>query len=297
MSIASEITRLGSLRDIIRSKLISAGIISNESAKLSDCASAIDEMTVNSKVSKVLDTSTTSVAIPKGYHKEAGTVSISAQEKTQNISSGTATVTPDSGKVLKKVTVNGPTSYADTTQFASSITQDDDNTYFAVPKAGYYNTGSKIAAKNSNLISDGYLFKDGKLPITGDWLIKNQSGGSITIDDKISIIQTGGATGTTQVFCVTEKAIDLTDYNWIAFKPYPISGYTVNSHAHLGLFDANDWDGTNWNIIDKTNGTYDYGAAVQCLDISNRSGSFYIGIYSWYEAPQAYDIKEIVLLK
>lgn len=151
MSIASEITRLGSLRDTIRSKLISAGIISNTSAKLSECATAIDGMAVNSKVSKVLDTSTTSVAIPKGYHKEAGTVSISVQEKTQNITSGTATVSPDSGKVLKKVTVNGPTSYAGTTQVASGVTQDDDNTYFAVPKSGYYDTNSKIAAKNSDL--------------------------------------------------------------------------------------------------------------------------------------------------
>ncbi len=151
MSIASEITRLGSLRDTIRRKLISAGIISNASAKLSECATAIDGMTVNSKVSKVLNTSTTSVAIPKGYHKEAGTVSISTQEKTQAVTSGTVTVSPDSGKVLKKVTVNGPTSYADTTQFASAITQDDENTYFGVPNAGYYNTGSKIAAKNSNL--------------------------------------------------------------------------------------------------------------------------------------------------
>lgn len=151
MSIASEITRLGSLRDTIRNKLISAGIISNASAKLSECATAINGMTVNSKVSKVLNTSTTSVAIPKGYHKEAGTVSISTQEKTQAVTSGTVTVSPDSGKVLKKVTVNGPTSYADTTQFASAITQDDENTYFGVPNAGYYNTGSKIAAKNSNL--------------------------------------------------------------------------------------------------------------------------------------------------
>lgn len=157
MSIASEITRLGSLRDTIRNKLISAGIISNASAKLSECATAINGMTVNSKVSKVLNTSTTSVAIPKGYHKEAGTVSISTQEKTQAVTSGTVTVSPDSGKVLKKVTVNGPTSYADTTQFASAITQDDENTYFGVPNAGYYNTGSKIAAKNSNLGSNNII--------------------------------------------------------------------------------------------------------------------------------------------
>lgn len=190
MSIASEITRLGSLRDTIRSKLISAGIISNTSAKLSECATAIDGMAVNSKVSKVLDTSTTSVAIPKGYHKEAGTVSISVQEKTQNITSGTATVSPDSGKVLKKVTVNGPTSYAGTTQVASGVTQDDDNTYFAVPKSGYYDTNSKIAAKNSNLSNqfdyyefnakDGYTLDLGKKPTMLIWTHSNTESGSAT---------------------------------------------------------------------------------------------------------------------
>ena len=157
MSIASEIVRLGTLRDTIRDKLIAAGIISNTSAKLDECATAIDGMTVNSKVSKVLDTSTTSVAIPIGYHKEVGTVSILAQEKTQAITSGSVIVTPDSGKVLKKVTVNGPTSYADTTQFASAITQDDENTYFSIPNAGWYNTESKIAAKNSNLSNVYFL--------------------------------------------------------------------------------------------------------------------------------------------
>lgn len=153
MSITSEIVRLGTLRDTIRDKLIAAGIISNASAKLDECATAIDGMTVNSKVSKVLDSSTTSVVIPKGYHKAAGTVSVMTEEKTLELTSGDAVVTPDSGKVLKKVTVNGPASYADTTQFASAITQDDENTYFSVPNAGWYNTESKIAAKNSNLSS------------------------------------------------------------------------------------------------------------------------------------------------
>ena len=44
MSIASEITRIAGLRDTIRSKLINFGIISDETAKLSACTTAIDEI-------------------------------------------------------------------------------------------------------------------------------------------------------------------------------------------------------------------------------------------------------------
>ena len=40
---------------------------------------------------------------------------------------------------------------AGTTVRAAAVTQDDDNTYFAVPEAAYYDKNSKIATANSNL--------------------------------------------------------------------------------------------------------------------------------------------------
>lgn len=40
---------------------------------------------------------------------------------------------------------------AGTTVQAAAVTQDDDNTYFAVPEAAYYDKNSKIATANSNL--------------------------------------------------------------------------------------------------------------------------------------------------
>lgn len=234
MSIASEITRLGSLRDTIRNKLISAGIISNASAKLSECATAINGMTVNSKVSKVLNTSTTSVAIPKGYHKEAGTVSISTQEKTQAVTSGTVTVSPDSGKVLKKVTVNGPTSYADTTQFASAITQDDENTYFGVPNAGYYNTGSKIAAKNSNLgglkIPHYQMYGDSVRGFS-NLLLDVSNAKTVTISEAI---RTGNACGTMRIYVG----------NTLVSSPSTATGYTqqcyyLSDYTEKGTYESN----------------------------------------------------------
>ena len=42
---------------------------------------------------------------------------------------------------------------AGTTVQAAAVTQDDDNTYFAVPEAAYYDKNSKIATANSNLNS------------------------------------------------------------------------------------------------------------------------------------------------
>ena len=41
---------------------------------------------------------------------------------------------------------------AGTTVEASAVTQDDTNTYFNVPAAGYYDTNSKVYTLNSNLI-------------------------------------------------------------------------------------------------------------------------------------------------
>lgn len=43
---------------------------------------------------------------------------------------------------------------AGTTVQAAAVTQDDDNTYFAVPEAAYYDKNSKIATANSNLGSN-----------------------------------------------------------------------------------------------------------------------------------------------
>ena len=45
MSMSSEITRITSLRNRIRTKLISLGVISDSSADLEDCADGVDSIT------------------------------------------------------------------------------------------------------------------------------------------------------------------------------------------------------------------------------------------------------------
>lgn len=73
-------------------------------------------MANNGAVSKTLDTSTTSYTVPAGYHSGSGTVKISTETKTATPTKSAQTISPTSGKVLSKVTVNAiPANYIDTT--------------------------------------------------------------------------------------------------------------------------------------------------------------------------------------
>ena len=60
----------------------------------------------NGAVSASLNTGTTSYTIPAGYHNGSGTVSITTQEKSATPSTSAQNITPDSGKVLSKVSVS-----------------------------------------------------------------------------------------------------------------------------------------------------------------------------------------------
>lgn len=72
-------------------------------------------MTNNGAVSKTLDTSTTSYTVPAGYHNGSGKVSVALETKTATPTEAAQDITPTSGKVLSKVTVNAiPSKYKDT---------------------------------------------------------------------------------------------------------------------------------------------------------------------------------------
>ena len=67
-------------------------------------------------VSQTLNTTTKSYTVPKGYHSGTGTVSITTEEKTATPTKAAQSITPTSGKVLSKVTVNAiPAAYQDVT--------------------------------------------------------------------------------------------------------------------------------------------------------------------------------------
>lgn len=60
----------------------------------------------NGAVTKVLDATTITYTIPKGYHSGTGKVSITLETKTVTPTKSTQTVSPTTGKVLSGVTVN-----------------------------------------------------------------------------------------------------------------------------------------------------------------------------------------------
>lgn len=79
-----------------------------------DGVKIIGTMPNNGSVVKTLDTAVTSVVISKGYHNGTGKVSIATETKTVTPTKSTQHVTPTSGKVLAKVSVEAiPNKYQD----------------------------------------------------------------------------------------------------------------------------------------------------------------------------------------
>lgn len=81
-------------------------------------------MADNGSVVKTLSTTTTSQSIASGYHDGTGKVNIVLEEKAVTPTKSAQNVTPTSGKVLSKVTVNAiPTEYVTTTDATATAGQ------------------------------------------------------------------------------------------------------------------------------------------------------------------------------
>lgn len=91
MSIQTEITRLQGLRNALRTKLVSFGLVQS-SADLEDCVTAVDAVENRGAVEGSISTVDGDYTIAAGYHNGAGKVAISAAEKLKliagNIKSG-----------------------------------------------------------------------------------------------------------------------------------------------------------------------------------------------------------------
>lgn len=125
MSIQTEITRITTLRNKIKTALMNWGIVTG-TAKLSECTTAIENVSVYKSISAQVQEGQT-YNIPAGYHDGSGTVagvsgggSYDLQSKTVTPTKSTQAITPDTGYYgLDSVTVNAiPDAYQD----VSSVT-------------------------------------------------------------------------------------------------------------------------------------------------------------------------------
>lgn len=182
MSISTELTRLQTARNRLRTKLIALGLVT-ATAKLDDCAAAVDGITNQGAVSATVQEGDT-FTIPAGYHNGSGTVSGVAgggnyklQSKTVAPTKAQQAVTPDSGYYgLSDVTVSAiPDAYQD----VSSVTATAEDTLTGkvfVTSDGTVTTGTMAnngavtkaldAATTSYTIPKGYHSGAGKVSVT-----------------------------------------------------------------------------------------------------------------------------------
>lgn len=182
MSTQTEITRIQTARNKIRSWLVSLGLATS-TAKLDALATAVEGIENRGAVSATVKEGDT-YTIPKGYHNGSGTVSGVGGGGSYNLQSKTATptksqqsITPDSGYFgLSDVTVNAiPEQYedvSDVTATAGDVLSGKIIVTTAGPVAGTMNNNGAVSATIDGLnvteyaIPAGYHNGLGKVTLT-----------------------------------------------------------------------------------------------------------------------------------
>lgn len=185
MSINTQISRIKSLRNAIRTKLVELGLVQS-SAKLEDCSTALATIENRGNVSATVKEGET-YTIPKGYHSGAGTVSGVSGGGNYNLQSKEVTptkaqqqITSDDGYYgLSDVTVKAiPENYQD----VSSVT---------VKKAEVLE--GKIFVDSSGVSQIGSMKNNGDVSKTIDGLTVTSvtipagytTGGTVSLTDDI----------------------------------------------------------------------------------------------------------------
>ena len=184
MSTQTEITRIQTARNKIRSWLVSLGLATN-TAKLDALAAAVEGIENRGAVSATVKEGDT-YTIPKGYHNGSGTVSGVGGGGSYNLQSKTVTptksqqnITPDSGYFgLSDVTVNAiPDQYEDVSD-VTAVAEDVLSSKIIVttegPVAGTMTNNGAVnetidgLTVTSYTIPKGYHSGAGKITLTND---------------------------------------------------------------------------------------------------------------------------------
>lgn len=145
---------------------------------LADGTVSTGTMANNGAVSKTLDATTITYTIPNGYHSGAGTVKIVLETKTVTPTKSAQEITPTTGKVLSKVTVEAiPDNYVDTTDGDATAAEllDGKSAYVnGVKVEGTMPNNGAIAATIDGLTTTSYAVPAGYT-----------SGGTVSLTDDI----------------------------------------------------------------------------------------------------------------
>ena len=105
-------------QDVSAVTAVAADVLANKVIVSAAGSTVAGTMSNNGAISKTLDATedNQSYSVPAGYHNGSGTVSVVLEEKTATPTTAAQNVTPTTGKVLSKVTVNAiPAIYGDAT--------------------------------------------------------------------------------------------------------------------------------------------------------------------------------------
>jgi len=143
-------------------------------------------MTNNGAVSKTLDATTNnqSYTVPTGYHNGSGTVQIVLETKTATPTTATQNITPTSGKVLSKVTVNPiPSNFANT----SDATATAANILAGETAYGYNSQTGQAVKLTGSMTNNGAISGtiDGLTTLSYSVPSGYTSGGTVSLTDDI----------------------------------------------------------------------------------------------------------------
>ena len=131
---------------------------------MSDGTVTTGTMPNNGAVSKSLDVTTITYTIPKGYHSGTGKVTITLEEKSVTPSKSAQTITPTSGKVLSKVTVEAiPDDYIITTDATATADKIllDETAYVGGKKVTGTMPNNGTVSKSLNTTTTSYTIPKG----------------------------------------------------------------------------------------------------------------------------------------
>lgn len=147
-------------QDVSSVDAVAADVLANKKIVTADGTLTAGTMPNNGTVTKILDTTTTSQTIAKGYHSGSGKVSITLETKTATPTEATQNITPSTGKVLSKVTVNPiPVKYADVTDVTAVAANVLVDKTIIIPKKGTDGTVTGTEAVEGTMADNGAVTK------------------------------------------------------------------------------------------------------------------------------------------